>query len=392
VSRASKSGAQSGKLWSWLGPVALVVVACACAAVIWVTKPDQKGEEDEAPPALLEIATGRISLSPLPQSVEISGFLRPHRSVNLVLEESGRVDLKPFEAGAEVASGESLLSLETDMISAQLAQSEANLESARRAFELARQQMERARTLRNDNAVSQDQLDQRVSAFLVAEALVESRRAALGMQTVHSDRHRLEAPMGGVLTSLDVEVGSHVNAGQMVGRLDAVDTLEIDLSVASEVRARLRLGDSVTLWPDTPPGSNHTGIISRLDEVADSLTRKFEVEVRVDNTDRSLLAGSPVRCRLTLGDQREAILIPMEWSTRIYTERCVYRIVSEEANAALISLTSIDARSVREAPGLLEVVSGLAPGDEIVIERLQDLRDGQEIIPLRPADSAAQGG
>ena len=103
------------------------------------------------------------------------------------------------------------------------------------------------------------------------------------------------------------------------------------------------------------------------------------------------LAGSPVRCRLALGDQREAILIPMEWSTQIYTERCVYRIVSEEAEAALIALTPIVTLPIREAPGFLEVVSGLASGDEIVTERLQDLSDGQEIIPLQPVDTAAQG-
>ncbi|MBN1475434.1 efflux RND transporter periplasmic adaptor subunit [Candidatus Sumerlaeota bacterium] len=392
MSRASKSGARAGRLWSRLGPVALVVCASACAALIWATKPDHTGEEERTPPALLEITTARVSPSPVPQSVEVSGFLRPHRSVDLVLEESGRVELKPFEAGADVASGELLLALETDMISAQLAQSEADLESARRALGLARQQVERARALRDDNAVSEDELDQRESAFLVAEALVESRRAARDMQVVHLDRHRLVAPMDGALTSLDVEVGSHVTAGQTVGRLDAVDMLEIDLSVAPEVRTRLRLGDPVTVWPDISRASSHTGVISRLDEVADSLTRKFEVEVRVDNADGSLLAGSPVRCRLTLGDQREAILIPMEWSTQLYTERCVYRIVSEEAEAALIALTPIETIPVREAPGLLEVVSGLASGDEIVTERLQDLSDGQEIVPLRPTHTATQGG
>ena len=77
---ASKSRTRLGRLWSWLGPVALVIVAAACAALIWATKPDHEGEEEEAPPALLEIATTRISLSPVPQTVEISGFLRPHRS------------------------------------------------------------------------------------------------------------------------------------------------------------------------------------------------------------------------------------------------------------------------------------------------------------------------
>jgi len=236
-----------------LRSLAAVALAFIAAGLIFTFQPSNGEEEVVEVQSRLEVRTRLLEMRPVPNVVEISGFLRPQRSVELVMEESGYVVSKPHEEGVEVASDELILGLDTDMISAQIAQSQAELQQAERTLELARIRVERFRALSEEQVVSEDDLDDAESAYEIALAAVESRRAGREMQRVHLDRHRLQAPMAGVLTRLSPELGSQVSMGEVVGRVDALDVLEVALAVAPEVRSLLSLGDEVMLWPDTAP-------------------------------------------------------------------------------------------------------------------------------------------
>jgi membrane fusion protein (multidrug efflux system) len=380
-----------GSLAAKITTAALLILAFAAAGVIYLVRPRTALSDDAPPPRLLEVKTARLALQTLPNTVEVSGFLEPHRSVRLAMEESGTVEEKPFEEGASVSSEAVLVQLDSELAEAEVAQAEALLTEANRALDLAQQRAERARALARDHAVSEDELQSKETAFTVANAVLARQRAAHDLAAAHLRRHRLVAPMGGVLSELDVEVGSMVTTGQVIGRLDDVSLLDIDLLVAPEVREALHLGDAVDLWRDTDPLHVRTGVITRLADVADDLSRKFEVEVRVDNTDRSLLAGAPVRCRLTLGTPRRALLLPEEWTTSHSVLRGAYRVVDDGDSTAHVEFAPIEPRRLHEAPGFLEVLSGLAPGDVVATERLTELSDGLEIIP-QPAEARSLGG
>jgi multidrug efflux system membrane fusion protein len=366
-------------------------LAFAAAIGIHLIPPELAVSEEVSPAQYLEIQTTVLRPEAVPTAVEISGFLRPHRTVRLAMEETGRVAAKPFEEGAEIAAGDLIVGLDRGLIEAELAESEALLAEVERTQVLTEERVMRARALSADRAISQDELDEREHDFNVANAAVANRRARRDLTVEHLERHRLSAPMGGTLTELEVEIGSHVGAGEVIGRLDDLSVLEIELSVAPEVRTALRMGDPVNLWPDTEPEENHMGSITRLADVADEISHKFEVEIRVDNGERVLLAGAPVRCRLSTGDPRTALLIPEEWTSEVYTSRSVYRVIREPDQTPHVELVQIDTRRVREAPGLLEVLSGLAPGDEVVTERMAELSHGMRIVP-QPAASESVAG
>jgi multidrug efflux system membrane fusion protein len=381
VEKGNAAGVHSRRRFLGGSTTLLLVLAFAAAIGIHLIPSKSAVSEEASPAQYLEIQTTVLRPEAVPTTVEISGFLRPHRTVRLAMEETGRVAAKPFEEGAEIAAGDLIVGLDRGLIEAELAESEALLAEVERTQVLTEERVMRARALSADRAISQDELDEREHDFNVANAAVANRRARRDLTVEHLERHRLSAPMGGTLTEIDVEIGSHVGAGEVIGRLDDLSVLEIELSVAPEVRTALRMGDPVNLWPDTEPEENHMGSITRLADVADEISHKFEVEIRVDNGERVLLAGAPVRCRLPTGDPRTALLIPDEWTTEVYTSRSVYRVIREPDQTPHVELVQIDTRRVREAPGLLEVLSGLAPGDEVVTERMAELSHGMRIVP-----------
>lgn len=367
----------------------LLLLAFTAAGAIYAVRPRVAAGEDERPPQFLEIETEVVELRPVPNTEVLSGFANPHRTVELALEESGRVVAKPHEEGEFVTEGELLVQLDTSLVEAELAQAEAALSEAQRTLELERERLTRAEALREEQAISQDEFDTRVAAFQVASALHERALAARDMAAVRLARHRLVAPLSGVLSVLDVEIGSMTTPGVVIGRLDDVSVLEVDLSVAPEVRRALALGDPVAVWPDYEPTAVKEGVISRLAEVAGAVTRKFEVEVRLDNADGALLGGTPVRCRLTLGPPRLALLLDQEWSINRGAVQGVYRVISGSGDLApKVVFTPLQTRPVRGAPGLLEVLEGLTAGDVVATERLSELRDGMEILPVRGAGGA----
>ncbi len=81
----------------------MLIVAFAGAIGIHLIPPKSAVGEEAPTAQYLEIQTTVLRPEALPTTVEISGFLRPHRTVRLAMEETGRVAVKPFEEGAEIA-------------------------------------------------------------------------------------------------------------------------------------------------------------------------------------------------------------------------------------------------------------------------------------------------
>jgi RND family efflux transporter MFP subunit len=360
------------------------------AAVLIFTLRWLQGQDiEEATPPLLQVEVTQILPQPVPRQVEISGFLRPWRSVNLAMDETGRVASLEREHGDLVAAGDLIAVLDTSLMEAEVSEMRAALDQAREERDLATSRLERSRALFAEQSTSQDRLDARIADASVANATVRLREALLEREQVRRERHHLRAPMPGTLEELALERGSHVQAGEVLGRLDDTATLEVVLQVAPEVRESLHLGDEVALWPDTDPEEIRMGVIHRMAEVADSLTRKFEVEVRLDNSDHRLLGGAPMVSRLTTGPPRETLLLRQEWVVSRSGIDGVFRLVDPSDASARVEFVPVEVEPVWLSPGLVEVLRGLNSGDWLASERLAELKHEMPVTPLR---STATGG
>jgi RND family efflux transporter MFP subunit len=360
---------------------ALLAVSIGLVVVLHMTKPEIESETASAAPQPLEIDSIRLEPMELPNVVEVSGFLWPHRSVALAMEEAGRVIAKPYEDGAHVQEGDLLLELDSALVWAELAQAAALVAEAERTRDLAGERLQRAQALMESQTISLDEFDDRQTALAVAEALLARQVAAHDLLSVRLERHRLIAPMTGTLSHLDVEIGSQVAPNIVIGQLDAVDVLEANLSVAPEVRVALSLGDEVDVRPVIASGKDHVGTITHLADVADADSRKFAVEVQVDNREGSLLGGMPVQCRLTTSVPTEGLILREEWTKRVGPSTVAYLVVRGDDAVPMILRTPLTLEPVRQWPGHVRVSAGLASGDEVAITRIAELDERLSVSP-----------
>jgi HlyD family secretion protein len=228
-----------------------------------------------------------------------AGAVRARRRSRLGAERAGRVIAMPHREAQRVRKGELLVQLDTStpQKSLELARRErevqtANVLSARSAFELARLEHERALTLREQNVISQGEMDRIQARFEearagLAAADAAAARAGASVRLAEDDlaHMRVTAPYDGVIAQRLVEVGESVIPGQPVIEIVAPDSLYVSARIDEVDIGRVRSGLPARVTLDPYRGETWSGRVSRVFPVVDDRleqNRTLTVEVDID--------------------------------------------------------------------------------------------------------------
>lgn len=290
-------------------------------------------------------------------SVSAVGSLRARDQISLTTELSGRVVELNLNAGSRVAKGELLLRLDDRQARAELQVAQAMLADARR-------QLQRAQSLKANNSISQSQVDELVTAADVA-------RAQLAAAQTRLDNHRIEAPFSGVIGLNDISLGAYLSAATEVATLDSTGTMELSFAVSEKFLGQISLGQRVQANSPAYPAERFTGELIELGTRINELSRTLPVRALIENPDGKLRPGQFMAANLTLR-QREALIIP-EQAVMIRGDE-TYVFVALDGSAKRVSV-ELGSRS----PGIVEVVSGLALEDQVIITGQDRLSSGDRI-------------
>lgn len=290
-------------------------------------------------------------------SVSAVGSLRARDQISLTTELSGRVVELNLNAGSRVAKGELLLRLDDRQARAELQVAQAMLADARR-------QLQRAQSLKANNSISQSQVDELVTAADVA-------RAQLAAAQTRLDNHRIEAPFSGVIGLNDISLGAYLSAATEVATLDSTGTMELSFAVSEKFLGQISLGQRVQANSPAYPDERFTGELIELGTRINELSRTLPVRALIENPDGKLRPGQFMAANLTLR-QREALIIP-EQAVMIRGDE-TYVFVALDGSAKRVSV-ELGSRS----PGIVEVVSGLALEDQVIITGQDRLSSGDRI-------------
>jgi HlyD family secretion protein len=206
------------------------------------------------------------------------------------------------------------------------------------------------------------------------EAAVAQARVALARAQLQLDRATLSAPMAGTITSLDVEVGERVAAGQQIGTLSDLTALEIELNLDETDAARVAVGQPAQVTLDVFPGMQMTGGLVYVAQKADTSSGLvlYPVTVRLEQiglsagSDQTLVirAGMTADVQVTTASQENVLIMPLRAvqmdGAQAYAERLIGGQLEdgvERVNVELGMTTETDA----------EITSGLADGDVVVV-------------------------
>jgi len=342
----------------------LVLVVLGGAGYYWkyLRAPSAATKAAAAPkPAAgrLPVKAATVGTGTVTEEVHAVGSLLANESVTIRPERDGRIAGIHFSEGQLVRKGAKLVSLDASEIEAQLGAIDAELN-------LNRSRLQRAEELHARKFISAQALDE------ARENLNQSiaRRAEV---MARLEKTVILAPFEGVAGLRQVSPGAYVRAGQDIARLEGIGTLKADFRVPEVYLSRIAAGQEVQLRVDAFPGETYRGAIYAIEPAVDEATRTLLLRARVPNPGVRLKPGMFARVNLVLGTRRNALLVPEQALVPRGRDHFVFRIVDGKA-----VMTRVEP-GLRRA-GEVEILTGLAAGETIVIDGQLKLQDGTPVI------------
>lgn len=307
-----------------------------------------------AKPAPVRVEVSAVKEIPFARGLSAVGSLRSDEAVMLRPEVAGRIQSIEFKEGQPVKRGQALIRLDDSVPRAELAQARANLA-------LAQSHYRRAVALQAKGFVSQQARDESASTLKVQEAAVALAQARL-------DKMTISAPFAGFAGLRSVSVGDYVNQGQDLAPLEAIDPLKVDFRVPEMYLSKVGVGQQLTLRLDALPGQERPGLVYAVSPLVDAGGRSILLRATVANADSLLRPGMFARVQL-LFNQDKALVAPEAALSPSGETQYVYRVKDGVAERREVTIGE-------RREGKVEILTGVAAGDQLVVSGLQRVTDG----------------
>jgi len=340
-----------------MSPRLLVLLAVLVAACNKAKSAAPGGASGGPPPMPVEIAIAQADT--VVDAIQATGQIEAVQSIELRPEVQGRIKDIYVREGQSVAAGTALFKVDDAELKAQAAQAEAERQLARQAFE-------RTKQLIAQNASSASDLEQ-------AEAKSRSADANYELLKTRLDRTVVRSPFGGVAGRRLVSLGTYVNSQTPLISLQSVNPQHAVFSVPERYADRLRLGQLVSFQVAALPGRNFSGEVVFVSPVVELPSRTITIKARVPNPERQLQAGMFIEARLATEIRPAAVIVPEDAILPLQGQTFIWAAKEGKADRRPVTL------GVRTA-GWVEVVSGIAAGDSVIVGGTMMLYPGANLM------------
>lgn len=304
------------------------------------------------------------------EDLQAVGSMRSNESVVLRPEVSGRIATIGFRDGQVVRKGQLLIGLDATLNEAEVAQYQAE-------YDLALSNLRRSEDLARQKFISSSAQETAASNAQVAEARLKLAQARLS-------KMRIVAPFDGVVGIRGVSLGDYVKDGSDLVNVEDVRNLKVDFRLPERSLSQVRVGQSVEVVADALPDERWQGEIEAINPRIDANGRSLELRARLDNSKGRLRPGMFARVRVIVGERSNALLVPEEAIVPQGGQFFVYKVVEGAARRVPVKLgVRRDAR--------VEILDGIAAGDQVVTAGMRLSRDGQPVRVLPPEGGAPKG-
>jgi RND family efflux transporter MFP subunit len=220
--------------------------------------------------------------------------------------------------------------------------------------------------------VAEAELRSELSAVQVAEAEVARRQAELGMAEKRLGDATLRTPIDGAVARRRVNPGEYVSANVAVFDIVRSDPLKYSGVVSEHAALEIRAGQALRLEVDPVPGRTFTGRVTRVSPAVDVANRTVLLEAQVPNPDGLLKPG--LFARGVLATRRDAAVpfVPEAAVSTFAGIRKVFVLADGKAQERSVKLG-------RRQEGMVEIVEGIRPGEQVATSSLARLYDGARV-------------
>jgi RND family efflux transporter MFP subunit len=318
----------------------------------------------------------KVKRQKISEKLFYTGLIEAWKKINITPDVGGKIAKIYVQEGDRVEEGELLAELDTRAIRLQLEAAKAGLAVAEANYNDAQKNMERMERLKQEKAVSDQQYEKVKLAYEAAEAQLQQARAALNLARHSLDVSLMKAPFSGIVASRNAEVGDVINPmmggfSPTSGVLTLMDFSRIKIAsdVSQQDFVRIKKGQVAHLRVMAIPDRVFEGHVSLVNMTADPLTKKFKVEITIENPDLVLRPNTFGELTLEVSTHEDALVIPQK---AVLENKYVFLAQGDVAQRREVFLGLQNSE-------LVEVTGGLKEGDLVVIEGNYGLEDGAKI-------------
>ncbi|WP_130537894.1 efflux RND transporter periplasmic adaptor subunit [Thiomicrorhabdus indica] len=340
------------------------------AAALGISGCQQEAQVSEKPKAqVIQAQVDEVQLGTIPLTAVVPGTVVPDQRARIASRLMGYIKDLRVEVGQSVKRGEVLFKIDSSDIRSQITQAQAGYQQAQAALTDAKLDFDRFEKLFKDDSVSKQQFDKIRLQYSVAQENLAAAKSGLDQARSQLRYANVTAPFSGVVVEKMAVAGDLAAPGNPILSIENLSSLSVQTEVSGELFAKLRNGDTAKVLVDGQPEAM-VGTIYTLVGAADPRSRTHTVKLSLPAVS-TINSGTFARVSFTRGE-RQTLMIP---KSAVVTRAGIDGVFVVDEGKAFFHMV----RTGVEINGDIEVQSGLALGDKIVIDNNQSLLNGDTV-------------
>lgn len=367
------------------------VVILALAAAVWYFSARSEPTRSRYPqpawagtghPSLIPVRTVIAESKDLPVFLKAIGTVTALNSVTVRSRVDGQLLRLAFEEGQRVERGQLLAEIDPAPYRIALAQAEGQLKQNVARLDTARSDLERIQNLHTQNLVTTQQLEVQQALVAEREGAVAADQAIVDEARLQLTYTRIEAPIEGRVGLRRIDPGNLVRESDANGLVVITQTKPIFVSFTipevdlHSVLDPFRAGETLTVeaWNRSESAILATGVLKTVDNQIDIATGTLRLKAEFSNQDERLFPNQFVNVRMQVRTLRDSVVIPSA-AVQFGSRGTYVYIVNADNKAVLRDVVLGPTAGTEQA-----INKGLQPGDAVVLEGLDRLREGSGVV------------
>lgn len=331
---------------------------------------DKKPEQKKGPPPTV-VTTTQATIRSVQVTEETVGAVDTDSAPVVSAEVPAQVERVLVEVGDTVKAGQLLAVLNSgDLVNAQNI-ARAQVKSLEALVANQEKQTTRTRQLAEKNFISATRLDDSTSQLLSLQQQLKGAQAGLDQAQRNLAKTRIHAPVSGKIEQRQITRGDFVTPGKPLFQIATSQNLRVRLPFPESLANQLQKDLTVYLTTPAAPNKTFTGKIAEIKPMIGAANRSFEAIVEVPNPG-NWAPGASVNAKVVIAERPQALAVPETSVVVRPAGKVVYVIKDGKAHQRIVNTGA-------KTAGLVEVISGLSPGEMIAVDGAGFLTDKADV-------------
>jgi RND family efflux transporter MFP subunit len=327
--------------------------------------------------AIPTVAVALPNAKALNPTIDLPGRLEAYYRAPIFARVSGYLKSWSADIGAKVKAGQAIAEIEAPDLDQQLLQARADLASQQASAKLSEATLTRRKSLLASNFVSMQEIDERTADLSNKKAAVNSGQANVERLEALAGYKKITVPFDGVVTARDTDVGALINAGGGTGPamfvVSDISKLRVYVNVPQTFVPSIKIGAKAVITMPEYPNRTFAATVEASSQAVDVSSGTTRMQLALDNSTGELMPGGYANVRLTLQRDADPLHIP---ASALIFNRNGLRVATVGGDDKVLFKTVTIARDLGKE---IEIASGLAPDDRIIIAPPDGIADGDQV-------------